>query len=117
MPRIRRLFLPALVALGLVLPACGGSPTARREIAAVDVAGGAGFAPDAVTVDKDDNVVLNVANSTARIHGFTIEGYGIRREVNPGPGIEVKFKSTKPGTFKIYCQLHETHQLATLIVQ
>ena len=100
-----------------MLSGCGGSPTARRQISAADVAGGAGFTPDAVTVDKDDNVVLRVGNSTARVHGFTIEGYGIRREVEPGPGMEVKFKSTKPGTFKIYCQLHETHKLATLIVQ
>ena len=117
MHSLRRFSLSVLAGLGLVLSGCGGSPTATRQIFAADVAGGAGFEPTAVTVDKDDNVVLAVANSTARVHGFSIEGYGLQREVNPGPGIEVKFKSTKPGTFKIYCQLHETHQIATLVVQ
>ena len=81
------------------------------------MASGAGFEPPTVTVDKDDNVVLAVNNSTTRTHGFSIEGYGIRREVEASKGLEVKFKSTKPGTFKVYCQLHETHQVATLVVR
>jgi nitrosocyanin len=115
--RSRRFFLPALLGAGLVLSGCGGHDTVHRTISAVDVSGGAGFSPTPVTVDKDDNVVLTVANSTAKVHGFTIEGYGIQKVVNPGPGIQVKFKSTKPGTFKIYCQLHPTHQVATLVVQ
>ena len=113
----RRVLPPVLLGLSLVLSGCGGSPEKTRTIAAADVAGGAGFAPTTVTVNKDDNVTLNVGNTTARVHGFTVEGYGIREEVQPGPPMEIKFKSTKPGTFKIYCQLHETHQIATLIVQ
>jgi len=110
-----------LVGAGLVLSGCGGSPTARRQISAANldanVDGKVGFLPTPVTVHKDDNVVLTVANSTARVRGFTIEGYGIRREVNPGPGIQVKFKATKPGTFKIYSQLDPTAQVGTLVVQ
>jgi len=99
------------------MSACGGHATVRRTISAADVAGGAGFSPTPITVHKDDNVVLTVANSTARVHGFTLEGYAIQREINPGPGVEVKFSATKPGTFKIYCQLHPTHQVATLVVE
>ena len=117
MHTFRRFFPPALVGLALVLSGCGGSPTARREISAAAVSGGAGFTPTPITVDKDDNVVLTVGNSTAAVHGFSIEGYGIQREISPGPAVEVKFKSTKPGTFKIYCQLHPAHQTATLVVQ
>ncbi len=79
-------------------------------------ASGAAFEPETVTVNKDDNVVMSVGNSTTAVHGFTIEGYGIRTEVPPG-GTELKFKATHPGTFKIFCQLHETHQVATLVVQ
>ena len=33
-----------------------------------------------------------------------------------GAGL-VKIRATHPGTFKIFCQLHETHQVATLVVQ
>jgi nitrosocyanin len=106
----------AVVGLAVVLTGCGGHPTERRQVAAVSVAGGAGFEPLTVTVEKDDNVVLAVGNSTATVHGFSIEGYGIQEEIQPG-GMELKFKATHPGTFKIWCQLHETHKVATLVVQ
>lgn len=114
---LRRFFPAALVAVTLVISGCGGSPESRRQISAINVGSGAGFEPTTVTVDKDDNVELAVGNRTTRTHGFSIEGYGIQREVEAGSGIEVKFKATKPGTFKIYCQLHETHQVATLVVR
>ena len=74
------------------------------------------FEPPTVTVDKDDNVTLAIANPTTSVHGFSIEGYGIQDEIPPG-GAEKKFQATHPGTFKIYCQLHETHQVATLVVR
>ncbi len=118
MHTFRRYFPAAVVGLGLVLTGCGGHPTERRQIAAVTVSGGdSAFQPVTVTVEKDDNVVLAVGNSTTGPHGFSIEGYGIQTEIAPG-GMEVKFKATHPGTFKIYCQLHaETHEVATLVVQ
>ncbi len=115
---LRRLLPAAVVGLVFVLTGCtGGHPDVERQIAAANVGTGAGFEPEAVTVNKDDNVTLAVGNTSTRVHGFSIEGYGIQREVEPNNGIQVKFKSTKPGTFKIWCQLHETHQVATLIVQ
>ncbi len=118
MHTFRRLFPAAVAGLGLVLSGCtGGSPDRTRQISAVNVGSGAGFDPTTVTVDKDDNVRMAVGNSTTRIHGFSIEGYGIRREVPAGDRIDVRLKSTKPGTFKIFCQLHETHQIATLVVR
>ncbi|HEX2048423.1 MAG TPA: cupredoxin domain-containing protein [Acidimicrobiales bacterium] len=118
MRTFRRLLPAAVVGLGLVLTGCtGGHPEVERQIAAANVGTGAGFEPSTVTVNKDDNVTLAVGNTSTRVHGFSIEGYGIQREVEPNNGIQVKFKSTKPGTFKIWCQLHETHQVATLVVQ
>jgi plastocyanin len=112
----RRFLIASVVGLALVLTGCGGSPTTRRQISVVSGSGGAAFQPEAVTVNKDDNVVLTVRNPTASPHGFSVEGYGIQTEIPPGE-TEVKIKATHPGTFKVYCQLHETHQVATLIVQ
>jgi nitrosocyanin len=115
----RRLLPAALMAgVALVLTGCtGGEPDVERQIAAANVGTGAGFEPSTITVDKDNNVTLAVGNTSTRVHGFSIEGYGIQREVEPNNGIQVKFAARKPGTFKIWCQLHETHQVATLIVQ
>ena len=111
-----RMAIAAAVAT-LALAGCGGS-TVERSIAAATVDAAPGFTPGVVTVDKGEEVVLAVGNSTARAHGFAIEGYGVLEEVNPNIPLEVKFIARKGGTFKIYCQLHkDTHQPATLVVQ
>jgi heme/copper-type cytochrome/quinol oxidase subunit 2 len=77
---------------------------------------GPAYSPEVITVSKDDNVILAVGNPTAVPHGFTVEGYGISTEIPPG-GSEVKIHATHPGTFKIYSQLKEMSQVATLVVQ
>lgn len=116
MPIFRR-FLPAtLLGAALVLSGCGGHPDVERQIAVSSGPSGAVFEPTTITVNKDDNVTLSIANPTSSVHGFSIEGYGIQDEIPPG-GAEKKFSATHPGTFKIYCQLHETHQVATLVVR
>ncbi len=114
---IRGRMLVAASVAALALTGCGGD-TVRRSVAAATVNTAPGFSPEVITVDKGEEVVLTVGNSTAAAHGFSIEGYGIQEEVNPREPIEVKFVARKGGTFKMYCQLHkETHQPATLVVQ
>jgi nitrosocyanin len=111
-----RMLIAASVA-ALALAGCGGS-TVRRSLDAATVEGAPWFSPQVVTVDKGERVVLSVRNSTARPHGFTIEGYGIQREVVPGEPMELRFQARKGGTFKVYCHLHpDTHRPATLVVQ
>ncbi len=117
MLNFRRLLPAGLLGLALVASGCGGHPDTERQISvATGAGGGAIYEPVTITVNKDDNVTLAVGNPTTRVHGFSIEGYGIQDEVPPG-GYEKKFQARHPGTFKIYCQLHETHQVATLVVQ
>ncbi len=118
MPTFRRFFPAAALGLALVMSGCGGHATVERSIAVVPAtaSAGASYSPAVITVNKDDNVILTVGNPTTAVHGFTIEGYGISTEIPPGGG-EVKIRATHPGTFKIYCQIHETHQVATLVVQ
>jgi nitrosocyanin len=114
---VSRLAGAIVVGCAALIAAGCGKTTSHRQLLAADIQTGAGWSPDAVTVSRDDNVILSVGNSTAKTHGFSVEGYGIKKEVNPGNPIDVKFKARKAGTFKIYCQLHPTHQIATLIVQ
>ena len=106
----------AAAALTLSLVGCGTS-TDRRAIAASIVGGAAGFYPEDITVDKEDSVRLKVGNGTDRVHGFSIEGYRVRREVKPNETLDLRFKASRAGTFKIFCQLHPTHQPATLVVR
>ena len=108
--------MAALLGLALLLSGCGGHPDVERQIAVSTGPSGTVFEPTTITVNKDDNVTLAVANPTTKVHGFSIEGYGIQTEIQPGGG-EVKIRATHPGTFKIYCQLHETHQIATFVVR
>jgi hypothetical protein len=117
-PTFRRSFPAAALGLALVLSGCGGHPTVHRtmSVVAATATAGASYSPNKITVNKDDNVILQVGNPTAATHGFTIEGYGISTEIPPG-GSEVKIHAVHPGTFKIYCQLHQSHQIATLVVQ
>lgn len=110
-----RMLLAATVA---ALASAGCSSTVERSIVAATVDSAPGFAPRVITVDKGEEVVLTVGNSTSGAHGFAVEGYGILEEVEAGRPIEVKFVANKGGTFKVYCQLHkDTHQPATLVVQ
>jgi hypothetical protein len=117
-PTFRRSFSAAALGLALVLSGCGGHPTVHRQIAIVPATGtaGASWEPTTITVSKDDNVILAVGNPTPAVHGFSIEGYGIQTEIPPG-GSEVKIRATHPGTFKIYSQLEDIGQVATLVVQ
>ncbi len=106
----------AALLLAVATAACGKG-TDRRAIAAALVEGQAGFYPQTVTVDKEDTVQLRVGNGTDRVHGFAIEGYRIRRTVEPNQSLRLEFTASRAGTYKIYCQLHPTHQTATLIVR
>ncbi len=119
MRRVTRATLSIALAAAVVgaLSACGGTQTVDKSVYAAKVDGGAGFAPVTLTVDKRNRVELAVGNTTDVTHGFSIEGYGIQEEIQPGSPIEVKFTATNAGTYKVYCQLHPAHKTATLVVR
>jgi heme/copper-type cytochrome/quinol oxidase subunit 2 len=112
--KARVLAVPAI--LLLVLTACSHS-TQRRTMAIALVSGNPGFTPQTVTVDKENQVVVNVTNTLNAQHGFAIEGYRRVRVLEPGQSEEVRFRASRGGTFRIYCQLHPAHQTATLVVR
>jgi nitrosocyanin len=119
MRRAARAALSATLVLvvAAVMSACGGTETVQHSVDAARVSGAAGFVPPTITVDKRNRVTLKVGNTTDATHGFSIEGYGIRREIAPNSPVDVKFTATKAGTYKVYCQLHEAHETATLVVR
>ncbi len=107
----------AIVALAVGTAACGSGRETFTINAVKNGDDPASFAPATATVDKSDGVTFKVGNQTTTQHGFSIEGYDVQEVVPPGQTVEVKITAGKGGTFKIYCQLHPTHQPATLVVQ
>ena len=114
----RRRIAAAAAAVPLVLLFTGcATPTDHREITATVINGAAGFDPAAITVEKEDTVVITVSNTTDKTHGFSIQGMGVRKTVDPNQTLRVKFRAGRGGAFKIYCQLHPAHGTATLLVE
>jgi heme/copper-type cytochrome/quinol oxidase subunit 2 len=109
--------LLAGLALAVSLVACGTSTVHETMAATFVSSGAAGFYPTTITVNKKDEVIITVGNGTDKTHGFSIDGYHVQKTVDPNQTIQVKFKAKRAGTFKIYCQLHPTHQTAVLQVQ
>ena len=106
----------ALIATTL-LAGCSKSPVHRTIIAKVTPPGGAGFAPDVLRVKKGDKVEIKVDNQHDRTHGFSIDAFSVKRTVDVGKPILVKFTAKRVGTFQIYCQLHPAHKKASLVVK
>jgi heme/copper-type cytochrome/quinol oxidase subunit 2 len=108
--------LAAGLPLVFLLTGCA-TKTEHRTIAATVDAGTSGYFPAQITVQKEDRIVLRVGNGTSQTHGFSIEGYKIQRTVDPNQTLELRFRAGRGGAFKIYCQLHESHLPATLVVE
>ena len=113
--RAAAFLLPPLV--GLVAAGCGNDFTVRRTISAAPVEGGTGYRPTSISVHNGDRIDLRVRNDTAVVHGFDVDGFGLRSWViSPGQTQRIQFTARRAGTFRIFCHLHERHQTATLRV-
>jgi plastocyanin len=115
MRKISGVLVAALLAV-LVLTGCAKSPVHRTNTAKVTPPGGAGFAPDTLRVKKGDKVEITVKNEHDKTHGFSIDAFSVKRTVDVGKPILVKFTARRAGTFEIYCQLHPAHKKASLVV-
>ena len=101
----------------VVTAACGGSKTDHPEISAAVVAGKPGFSPMGLIAAKGHTLAVKVGNTTDKQHGFSIDGYDVVRTVDPNQTIEVTFKASRKGRFRVFCQLHPAHQEAELLVK
>lgn len=62
------------------------------------------FTPDTITLKKGEPVVL-VLSSKDRKHGFSLRGFGIRGDVNPGASARLQFTPNKTGKFTFSCDV------------
>jgi cytochrome c oxidase subunit 2 len=96
------LFIGATIISGLSLYVRANALPAEREIHIT--AKNFAFTPDTITLKKGEPVVL-VLSSQDRKHGFSLRGFGIRTDVNPGGSARVRFTPNKTGKFTFSCDI------------
>ena len=96
------LFASATIISGLALYVRANALPAEREIHIT--AKNFAFTPDEITLKKGEPVVL-VLSSQDRKHGFSLRGFGIRADVNPGGSARLRFTPNKTGKFTFSCDI------------
>jgi heme/copper-type cytochrome/quinol oxidase subunit 2 len=92
-----------LLALGLVLiPAPASLAPAVRHIT-ID-ATQYQFTPGRVRVNRGDRVVITLTASDV-VHGFYLDGYGLKTRVEPGIAQQIEFVADRPGKFHYRCSV------------
>ena len=62
------------------------------------------FTPETITLKKGEPVVLEIS-SADRKHGFKLDAFGIRADVNPGAVTRVRLTPDKTGKFTFTCDV------------
>ena len=96
------LFMSAMIISGLTLYVRANALPAEREIHIT--AKNFEFTPETITLKKGEPVVL-VLSSQDRKHGFSLRGFGIRADVNPGKAARIQFTPNKTGKFTFSCDI------------
>jgi nitrosocyanin len=112
--------LGSVAVLGVALGAgCGGGTTTDHlRVEDGPLRRGNGITPAQLTVHQGHAVAITVTNTDiGTTHGFSIEGYGITKTIQPGTTITVTFQATTAGTYRVFCQLHRRHKPAELTVR
>ena len=106
----------ALAATAL-LASCGGAKTDHLSADDGPTAAGNGITPVKLAAHKGHNVEIKVTNTAKdKQHGFSIDDFNVHEVIDQGKTSTVKFKASKAGTFKVYCQLHAAHKPSELVV-
>jgi len=109
------LALLALLALGLVAAACGGSgaketknqSSTSGQAQSVDVEqDDYYFGPKDLSGDVGKAVTVQLKNEGKVPHTFTIDELGVDQTVQPDQEATVTFTPTKSGAFAFYCKFH-----------
>jgi len=105
------------LAAATVLAGCGGEKTDHLKADDGPIEGGAGITPVKLAAKKGREVQIQVTNTAKdKQHGFSIDEFNVHEVIDQGKTTTVKFKASKAGTFKVYCQLHAAHKPSELTV-
>jgi heme/copper-type cytochrome/quinol oxidase subunit 2 len=62
------------------------------------------FTPGRVRVNQGDRVVITLTASDV-VHGFYLDGYGLKTRVEPGIAERIEFVADRPGKFRYRCSV------------
>lgn len=110
----------AACAAAVSLSAAPAAPVKEFKSINIETKGIKIWTPSTFIVNRGDHVKITLVNiAESGVHGFAIEGYDVKVEVNNKEGDNTKvveFDATKPGIFRVYCQLHPGHVGGQLLV-
>jgi len=98
---IRWLLPFGLIALALLLIPLPGAQAATTRPVTLDARQFA-FAPGRIHVNQGDRVVITLIASDV-VHGFYLDGYGLKTRVQPGVSQKIEFVADKTGKFRYRC--------------
>ena len=115
----RRSVALASLALAVVTVFAGCSDEKTDHLKADDgpIESGNGITPVKLEAKQGHKVEIVVTNTAKdKPHGFSIDAFKVQEVIDQGKTTKVEFKADKAGTYKVYCQLHNTHKTAELVV-
>lgn len=104
MSRLHKLVFAGLIVLGIwLIPLPGTAQVTTREITLN--ATQYEFTPGRLHVNQGDRVVLTLTASDV-VHGFYLDGYGVKQRVEPGVAQRIEFVADKAGKFRYRCAVN-----------
>ena len=105
------------LAAATVFAGCSDEKTDHLTADDGPVESGNAITPAKLTAHEGRKVVITVTNTAKdKQHGFSIDEFGVKETIDQGKTTTVKFKADKPGTYRVYCQIHPPHKAAELVV-
>ncbi len=99
-----RLIVPfvllALAILALPIPASAAPQTRIVALNAEQYQ----FTPGRLYVNQGDRVIITLTASDV-VHGFYLDGYGLKTRVEPGVSQRIEFVADRPGKFRYRCSV------------
>lgn len=95
------LFLALAIAILIVpLPRTSEAKTHEIDLDATQFE----FTPGRVHVNQGDRVIINLTASDV-VHGFYLDGYGLKQRIEPGITERIEFTADKAGKFRYRCSV------------
>ena len=92
-------------ATATVAGSSSGSQSGTREVNIV--AKDNVFDPKTYTIEAGSSIKITATNSGQNVHEIEVEGLLPESKLSPGQSKAVDLQSVQPGTYRVYCEIHE----------